>query len=262
MKCNNCGFEINEDFVYCPNCSAPSYSPSVMINPAAVKFQEVLKSNSILAMCILLTAASGFGIISGSFPLLTVLATIFLWIAYSKASKDELDTNQLRCISGTVYAAYVINYVAYIMVLISGIILIFAFGYLSSSPQLLDSFLNNIELNISGDILNIIESNITVFGFIISFILIVASVVSIIINATGMRKIHRFIKTVYEGIPTGQLENRYTLAAKNWLILLGVFSAISAFTGLISGNITSAISSACTAAVMILASSIINKNLL
>ncbi len=262
MKCNNCGFEMNEDFVYCPNCSTPSYSPPIMINPAAFKFKEILKSNSILTMCILLTVAGALGILSGSVPLLTILATIFLWIAYSKGLKDELDTNQLRCISGTVYAAYIINYVAYIMLLISGIILIFAFGFISSSPQLLNSFLDNFELDVSGNVLNIIESNIAIFGFIISFIFIVASVISIIINATGMRKIHRFIKTAYEGISTGQLENRYTVAAKNWLIVFGVFSLLSAFIDLISGNIMSALSSACTAAVMLLASSIINKNLL
>ncbi len=262
MKCNNCGFEIDDTFTYCPDCGSPAFLQPSMINPVILKFKELLKSKKMLVLCLLITVSATFSLISGSLSVLAILASVFLWICYSKAIKDEVSVTQLRNISGTVYAGYVINYVAYITLLVCGIIFIITFAFLSSDQSFIDSLIQEFRDIVSQNILILIEKYLAAYGFILSLLLTLASIVSIIINAVGMRSIHRFIKTAYTGIQTGQTENHYAHRAKNWLIVFGVFYGISALASLTSTNLLPVISTGCIAAAMFVASSIINKEFL
>lgn len=262
MKCNYCGFETNEEFTYCPDCGKAAFLQPTIINPAVLKFKELLKSKEMLTLCILITASAIFGIASGSLPLLVILASVFLWLTYSKALKDEIDITQLKNLSGTVYAGYVINYVAYISLLVCGIIFVITFSFLASDKSFIDAFVQEFRDFVSADILLLIEKYLAAYGWLLSLLFTIAAIISIIVNAIGMRSIHRFVKTVYQGIQTGETENKYAPMAKNWLIVFGVFYALSALTSLTGSSIISVISTGCTAAAMFVASSVINKNLL
>ena len=113
MKCNNCSFESEQDFAFCPNCSAPAGEPvsvsEPIVNPVGERVMAALKDKMFLAICVLLTVASAISTFSGGgIPAIIILHTVFLWIAYSKVQKNIVDTKQLRNLSGTVYAQYVV----------------------------------------------------------------------------------------------------------------------------------------------------------
>ncbi|MEE0946814.1 MAG: zinc ribbon domain-containing protein [Acutalibacteraceae bacterium] len=262
MKCNKCNFETAEDFIFCPSCGAHNTEPVIPVNFPDQKILNLLKDKGTLVLCILLTVSSGLGVISGSIPVLTVLATIFMWLVYSKACNDITDSGLIRCVSGTVYAAYIINYIGYVLLAIIGVCFGITFGVSAGSPSILEAVLQELEAYFTADILNTTHSIITTYGLIISIAVIIFSIILVIINLIGMRKIHLFIKTTYQNLQNGLLENKYTEAAKNWLIFFGVFTVIGGLSSLSSETFFAGIGNIALGVSMFLSSSLIKKHLL
>lgn len=269
MKCSNCNFETNQDFVYCPNCGAAAHTePSpepVSLNPAADKIFALLKDNLFLVVCILMTVAAAASVISGTIPLFTILIAIFLWCTYSSAEKGFVNENQLRNISGTVYASYIVTNVLAGIFVFLGLIMSAMSSFLSSLK--LSDILNQLSLEFSefdidiSDFLYDLPQNImSVIGVVLAIMFIFIAAVILVFNILGIRKIHRFIKSVYMGVMYQNPNFEKVNAAKNWILVFAIFTGISALFSLTSSLLAFA-SSGCQSAAMISVYILIDKYL-
>lgn len=256
MRCTNCGYESEENFAFCQRCgaAAPEVAPK---NLAADRVFACLKDGLFLAVCILLTCSAALQILVGGVPVITILAAIFTWLAYADAQKGMVNVKHLRHISGTVYANYVVINVVSIIVLVCGIVST-AFLALTGSTGI------DVPIN---EITQVIEELTGIFvppeGIYIVLtvtvvMLIVIGAVCLVLNVLGMRKIHRFVKSVYVGVKTGSEEFYKVRSAKAWLIVFASFTGVPALST-ISESFLSGFSSGCIVAVYILAVILINK---
>lgn len=219
MKCPNCGFESELNYPVCPQCQA-----EIQANPAAQKILQALKDTLFLVLCILMSASCVLSLSAGDLPLINILTTVFLWLTYAQSRKDIADAKHLRCVSGTVYANYVIGYVVAGLMVVVGIIFTVAFGLILGEPSLLESLVAEFEIpDISAvsQMLAIIPSGIILVVFVF------AAAIVVVINIFTLRYIHRFAQSVYQSIETGVLNLKYATAAKVCMFILGGCSAVS-----------------------------------
>lgn len=261
MKCVKCGFESAEEFKYCSNCGAaveddtsPETRPE--INPVAERFLTIFNDKLFITICILMTISCAFGIFSGDLNVINILIAIFLWLTYSKARKGVVSVEHLRCVSGSVYANYIIVNVVSGILIVCGFILSVAGSLLAMSGLPLDEFIDEIELSIP-KYLQIQEEMYKIIGLVIGLSFIFAAALLLVVNLLGQRKIHRFAKSVYQAIYTGNPYFENPNAVKNWLMFFGVCSAISAVTSI--NEIEMFISMGCMAAAEIIASVMVKR---
>lgn len=232
MKCYQCGYESEQDFTYCPGCgfaapTARNIAPVTSLNPIV----QALKEPLFLVLCILMSASCLLSLAAGSLPLLNILITIFLWLTYSQVKKDELDAKHLRCVSGTIYAQYVIAYVSAALVAICGLIFSLAFGVLAGDPEHLESLLSSF-MELDEEMLSVLPIITSISGTVIAVIFIIIAAVMILLNIFSLRYIHRFAKSVYQSIESGRLELKHTLGAKVWLSIFAGFALIKLLSSL------------------------------
>ena len=255
MKCNQCGLESEHFFANCPNCGSPMITENENCNRAADMVLAGLKDKLFLVLCILSTVACGLGVFGGSFDVIGILTTIFLWLVYSNAKKGVADADNLRNISGTLYARYVLNYVAYVMIAVVGILL----GLVMTSFR--DEFEESLRAT---GILSeqIIEIFLAVPGVFVIAVCLVAAVFGCVLNYFGIRKIHLFAKSVYQGIGNADISFvKNAESAKLWLWIYGMFGAIDCFGSLMPGefNSMSFLSGGCASAGYIVAAIMIRR---
>lgn len=270
MKCNKCGFEHEQDFEYCMNCGAASRDDNavpveaVSLNPVADKVMNALKDNLFLVLCILMSASCVLSL-NGGLPLINILITIFLWLTYADTQKGFANEKHLQCVSGTVYASYVITNVACGILIVCGVLLGAIFAFFANTPEFISEFemaLSEYDFSEFGvEISDIPQALLALSGWIIAFVFIVIAAIGLVFNILGMRKIHRFAKSVYQGIMYQNPNFANPRAAKNWLLFFGICSAISAVSALTSGSITSVLATGCAAASEIIAYILIDKYL-
>lgn len=261
MKCTNCGFELQDDSLFCTNCGAQLAPTAAPYAPENNKVLAMLKDSLFLVTCILVTVAAGLKLIGGEgIPVIETLFTIFLWLTYSQAAKSVADEKHLRCISGTVYANYVIYNVAAIIVIVCGGIISALLGFLGGNLEFMSQFTFELEQEFPGQE-GIVSAIFGTLGWLIGLIFVVIGAAMLVINILGMKKIHSFVKSVYQSISNPYMEIANPRAAKGWLIFFGVCSGVSALSN-ISTNFASvlpAISEGCLAATTIIAAVLVSK---
>ena len=258
MKCPNCGFEFQDDFKFCTNCGTEvKAAESQWVNPLVNKVLSAVKDNMFLAICILMTVSSALSVIGGGLPVINILITIFIWLTYTQALKGIADQNHLRSLSGSVYASYVVGNVTTIIFIVCGVVIAFLLGLLANGTELFNALESELG-SIYPDNLDPAGILLEIGGWIIGFVFVLIGASGLVINVLGMKKIHGFVKSIYQGLslPYGEASNPH--GAKNWLIFFGVCSALSALSSLLT-NPLAAIASGCTAAAIILAVVLINK---
>lgn len=269
MKCTNCNFETTQDFTYCPNCgSAQNTEPvaePVSLNPAADKIFALLKDNLFLVVCILLTVSAATSVISGGIPLFTILIAIFLWCIYSSAQKGFVNENQLRNISGTVYASYIVTNVLAGIFVFLGLLMSVMSSFLSSLK--LSDILNELSLefnefdvDISDFLYDLPQNIVSIIGILLAIMFIFIAAAILVFNILGIRKIHRFIKSVYMGVMYQNPNFEKVNAAKNWILVFAIFIGISALFSLTDSLLAFA-STGCQSATLILVYILIDKYL-
>jgi len=291
MKCTNCGYEPEGNALYCAKCGmalptepAPAAEPAPQPTPepvSAAEPQTVVppnvpiadpKSNSLLAalkdalfllICICVTASAGFSLLSGGLPVIQILLAIFLWITLAKASKNILSVEHLRCISGTVYANYVVCNVCAILLLVSGVGVTVSFLAFSNVPEFANNFsFANELIELVPELEPILANlNYSLFGVVLGVIFLFAGIIILLISVLGLRKIHRFAKSVYQGVGNPFFPFEDPRSAKTWLLVFGIVSGISALSTLGSG-LFAFLSAAGAAAAPILAALLIDKYVL
>lgn len=305
MKCTNCGYEPEGTALYCAKCGAalpaepapatepanepvgqgftpaepapatepaPAAEPQTVIPPNAPIADP--KSNSLLAafkdalfllICIFITASAGFSLLSGGLPLIEILLAVFLWITLYKASKNVLSVEHLRCVSGTVYANYVVTNVASVMLIVSGLIFGLCFTVMSGVPEFNSSFQEGFQAGILESLPQLEPFfsylSLTVLGVVLGVIFLFTGAIMLVINVLGLRKIHRFTKSVYQGVGNPFFPFEDPHSAKTWLLVFGIFGGISALSSLGSG-LFPFLSAVCSAIPAILATLLIDKYVL
>lgn len=248
MKCEKCGFEHEDNFEFCPQCGiAANAQPE-----AAEKILSALKDNSFLAICVLLTISCVL-----SFNVLSVLITIFLWLTYFRAQKGIADAEHLRVVSGCVYANYVITNVGAIIMAVCGVIVSVIFGFFTGVMDIGDVLSNSV-YSVDGYAAELIELLFSAAGWLVGVVFVVVSVIMLVINILGLRKIHSFAKAIHLSITNQNLCLPDIGAVKGWLMFFGICSAISALTTFFV-NPVSAIATGTVAAANIVASVAVDK---
>ena len=266
MRCESCGYESGQDFTFCPHCGAPapdslSQTNIVPANTAADKILHALQDPLFFILCILISACCGLQLLGSGLNLLTVLFTIFLWLTYAQARKGIADANHLRCISGTVYAQYILVTVGAILVIVVGVLLGILFSALTNNSSIMQEILSAFD-NIPVDTNLIAQVFGALSGAVILILCVLVGAVMLVVNLLSTRYIHRFAKSVYESIQSGTLALQHGKTAYGWLLAFGIIDALRFLTVLDSGNITAVLSSGATCATPIVAALLIKKYLL
>ncbi len=257
MICPKCGKDIPDGSSFCNFCGnavaedltaereepkrpvqVAEYTP-YHVNPVAAKLLPVIRSDMFLFVCILYTVSVAVRALLLDFTIIGILLTVFLWILYSKGRKNVVDAAQLRNLSGTIFASYVINWIGWIALLLLAVLL---FALLGTGPVLTGFFttvLRSIEElpNISSsarEAIGVLLGNgvISIILVVLSAILVFTAVAGILLNIFGVRTIHRFTKSLAGNVATGAGELVHTGRAGTWLIVFGILSGISALASL------------------------------
>lgn len=276
MKCNNCGYEEDGTFRFCPACGKDTAADQMFTPPTPTvrdKALAMLKDDVFLVLCILETIAVGTGLFSGNLNLLGILFTIFLWMVWAKGRKDQIDIDSMRRISGTIWASYIIDWVLFGLMTFSGILVTALSGVIAASMGEIKDLLRELNIIYEFDefeyafnsFLNTIDFGSEMLAIVIvaiGIVLILAAIVVALVNVLGIGKMHKFAKSLY--ISAGNNDNSLVSVkgAKVWMLICGICSALTTIDALM--NITTFplafISNACTAAVYIIAFILVNKH--
>lgn len=268
MKCPHCEYERNEAFAFCPMCGKSSTRE---VEPVAIcptpRILSFIKDDLFLTICILLTVSVGLSLLWGDINVLFILITIFAWLTYAGGRKNIVEHKNIRVISGSVYAIYVINNVAAIITAVCGVF----YTLTLSIPAILDginiedfAIQNNISFKEYGALSLIpftIFALISALAMVIGFVLIILSIVILILNVAGLKKTHRLIKSIYQSAEVGEENIIGANRVGGWLIVFAVIEILTAITFIINGNIFGFISEGCLAAVYIIFNILIRKHL-
>ena len=260
MKCNNCGFENEQTFQYCPNCGAAVQLERTLQVSTTDGILLGLKDSLFLVICILMSGSCLLSFAGGGFNLIYVLITVFLWLTYAQSRKGIADPQHLRCISGTVYAQYVINYVMAGLLVVLGVICAAAFGIIAGNPAVLEEIFSEViaDTQAAAQLVQVLGA---ASGMIILGVCVIVAVIMVLWNVFSLRYIHRFAKSVYRSVQAQTLQIEKVKAAKIWLFILGGFDALSALSSLADGEPVVGMASACTCGAAIIAGLLIRKYL-
>jgi len=174
---------------------------------------------------------------------------------------------QLRNISGTVFAAYVLKWVVWVSVIVSAVgvaVVIVALRYsLNDVFNMISDNLTKIPeipafaVQIVKYFLSSSAASIMIAVFSVVFILI--GVCGILLNIFGTRTIHRFCKSLYESAFSGSFALRSPEKASVWIMVFGILQGVSALGALGSFNMITLISSGSKCAALIIISMMIKK---
>lgn len=238
MKCTFCGAEIAENSVFCAGCgqpvqtmaqpNGPSLAPK---NVAAEYVLSALRDPLFLVIAILVTTSCALTVLSGSgIPVIQLLAAIFLWLVYSQQKNQTFDGSHMRKVSGVVYAQYVLNYILAAALIICGGAFIPASVLLHESYDIIGEFVDSADLAILEELTETLGLSLSLILMIVGIVLLLVGVLVIVFNAVGYRRIHRFVKSVYQSVDYGCVGFMHCHAAQVWLVVFGVCSLISILT--------------------------------
>ncbi len=282
MKCNRCGHEQENDFIFCPACgfetpTAPLYdehNTRVSSNPAFHHLTNAFKDTLFLVLCILMTARCGITMLSGtSFNIISILLTVFLWLVYSAAINGTIDSSRIRFISGTIYANYIVLFVASIILIVSSAMLLMSGGILSASAGAITAeetreLLNELPPVITSFMAINTVSDMSMFFVIMAIAMGIVAIAMLLFTIFGTRRIHRFVKSVYQCLNAGYMSYENANGASGWLIFLGIIEVISALgtcanafgEAPLTTIVSAALSSALYGAALIVAGAFVKKH--
>lgn len=283
MYCHNCGHQSQDDFQFCPQCGAslqaapepvsqeaPVYEeaeqPRVSINPAVHTFLSLLQDKLFFVICILMTVNCGAAILMGGLSVVDILITVFLWLVHAQAGKDIVDAGYLRCVSGSVYAHYVIVNVCAVIFAVCGLILGATFDLFAYDPAFTEGLQAGLiesgvgEMGV--DIYAITEALTMLSGSFFMVIFLLAGALVLVGNIFTNRYLHRFAKSVYQSVQAGVLELKHVSASRVVLIIFAVICGLSALDAITGFDLLSLLCSGADCAACILAVLLMNKYLI
>ncbi|MBR5338421.1 MAG: hypothetical protein IK152_10605 [Lachnospiraceae bacterium] len=247
----------NNNVVYEPVPVAPQkdFDPSGL-NPWQ-RMNGLCSDSLFLAVCVLYSVNVGcaiFGWLSFSLPVIEILFTIFLWMAYAAAKKNRIFPKDVRRISGTVLALKIVRIVEAAFVVIVGFLLKGLMGFFASESFAKLFMKKKPEIQ---EYLRIAEPVFSLMGTVFLITMIVCAVIALVLAILGIGSIHKFVKTAYRSAETGTLEIKGRKGACGWLIAFGILYGISALSILF--YVTGAVQYGTLCAAYIILSKLINK---
>lgn len=251
MRCINCGYDNDENAHFCIKCgSGLAYNQ----NPLKEIMPRLVKDSLFLVICILYTTGIVFSLINRNMPIIEILMALFLWLLYAQCKKETMASNYMRCISGTIFASYVVRWVVGCLVVIAGCFLVATAIMMESSSQwrmIYSAIWPYI------DRYNMFDGAYAdMFLVLFSFALIFGAIIALAVNAAGLRSIHRFAQSIYKSFEDGKCNLVKCGAARTWLMVFGVFDALSALR---SREVFSLFAEGCMAAALIISSVLVKK---
>lgn len=254
MKCTNCGYENMGNAQFCPNCGAALDSRPI---PLTGQVLSLLKDHLFLALCILYSVSVGCSLISAGLPLLNILMVIFLWLLFSQGRKGVVSANYIRCISGTVFASYVINWIVFCAIALCGLLFILL-GSFVGAAGLWDILYSQLAPYLGS--FTVFFSTAAGFSLVlIAVILFIVAIAGILFNIFGRRSIHRFVQSLYQSLERGTANVVKCHTARIWLMVFGVLNGISALSDFASRSLSSFLAEGSLAAALIIGSILVGK---
>lgn len=260
MICPHCGIEYQQQYDQCPNCGSPLQPSGVPTQGAGDRLLAVLKDQLFLILCILVSISCVTALSAGDLPLINILITIFLWLTYAQAAKGIPSAEHLRCVSGSIYAQYVIIYVSAVLTFVVGLVFAVFFGHFAKDPEYLRTILSGF-VEIPAESWDFIGSLAAVSGAVVLVACLLAAIIMVLVNIFSLRYIHRFAQSFYRSIESGVLELKCVRPAYIWLIIFSVFSGISTLSALGDGQFFSLISNGASCGTTVIAALLIRKYL-
>lgn len=235
MNCKHCGFEAEQEFLFCPDCGKrvgeeTVYAQPVSLNPMADLVLDALNDKIFLAVCILSVVSTIFTISRSSIDIISILMTVFLWLTYASARKGMADHKHLRCVSGTYYAIYVILNVVCIIFLVGLVLSILAVGLASvlDKEMAKEAFavVTDVDFN---PLVNALLAKSYFWYYPIAFLCLIAL---ILINRFAIKPTHSFLKSIYRSVETGLPVLCKVKTAKNVFLIWGIYCGIIALLAL------------------------------
>ncbi len=261
MICNNCNQQCADTDVFCSNCgatleketAAPASEPVVSqpvisneVNPVVQKWQQIFSHSLFLVMAILVSCSAVFSLFEGTFvfsiDVISVLFTIFFWIIFASAKKNEVSAKHIRWISGTIYAQKIVNWV---IVGVLGFLALISIFSASMLGEILDTFNYNFDREVYAIIANV---GLSVFFVIFAVVLLLIAAAVVVINLLYISPAHQVAKSLYNGF----IDVNKLRTIRTWSLVLGIISGVGALVS-IGDGFASFISSACVAATFIVA---------
>lgn len=254
MRCTKCGYENNGNARFCQGCgSALAYHPAPLTERMLCLFNDSL----FLALCILCTVSASLSLLSADVPLIRILMCIFLWLLFSQGKKRITDVNYMRCVSGAIFASYVINWILFCLIALCGMllaILFFVAGTAGLGNRLYWEILPYI-----GNYAGIFSSFTSLYLWGISAVLIITAIIGIALNILGRRSIHRFAQSLYKSMEHGQMSLASCSAARTWLLVFGIIHAVLAILDSANGSTSSFMAGGCLSAAFIIGYVLVGK---
>ena len=262
MICKNCNQQCADTDVFCSNCgatleketAAPASEPVVSepvvsqpvisneVNPVVQKWQQIFSHSLFLVMAILVSCSAVFSLFSGSVKVIPILFTIFFWILFASAKKNEVSAKQIRWVSGTIYAQKIVNWVLVGLLGFAAIASIFSTSMLSTIFRLGN-------LGDYGEAYSLLAGiGAAAFGVIVAIALLIAAAFIVVVNILYITPAHQIANSLYNGF----IETNKLHIVKTWSLVLGILSGVGALAS-ISGGFCSFIASASGAAAYIIA---------
>lgn len=258
MKCFNCGYESEQDFQFCPFCSAQVPPP----NPAANKVLAILKDKLFLTICILLSIVCSATVFNGnSLPVTTILAVIFLWITYAKGRNGFVNVSTMRAVSGVVYAEYVITNVVAVILAVVGVLMGILAAVANGNQQIMQTYFKDTIFTFNKTPIQLTEDTIIGICWIFAGLFVFISAITLVVNIFAWKKLHGFVKSVYKCVESGgatPVINADT--AKTWLWVFGIFTALGVLVPLLDANPWMLLYQGCTSASYIIGAILVDRH--
>ncbi len=238
-----------------PEGPQQSFDPSGL-NPWQ-RIQRFCSDGKFLAVCVLYSvsvACSIFGWLSFSLPVIEILFTIFLWMAYAAAKNNKILGKDVKKLSGTVFALEIVRIVDAVVMVGVGFLFNLLFGFFGS-----ENFARMI-LKSPAEIkryVQITQPLMELMSLIMMIVVGVCAIIIILMAVLGIGAIHKFVKTAYKSADTGVLEIKSRKTASGWLIAFAIIYGLSALSILF--YITGAVQYGSLCAAFILLSQLIKK---
>lgn len=258
MKCPYCKHKLERPFPQCPACKATLKCGDLKLNPLESKLLSAFKNKLFLIIAILISASCLFSFLAGGLPVISILFATFLWLAFLNAKNGFASRKNLRSLSGTIYAEYLVINISAVFIIIFGFIISFLIAAANPTGEELKAIIGEsdslrfLKFDFFADLI----LKIPAAFFLILFILLAIS--ALIPNLLWLGKIHNFAKSVYKSLGDDNYPIESTREARNSLFIL---SSISLTGHIISyKGIFELLSAICLSAAGILTAILINKH--
>ncbi len=228
------------------------------------KIKAVVTSRPFFVSTVAFTALAALSLITSGLDLFATLFAIGMWLAVT-AAKSATPTKEIKFLSGTVKAYYIVNIVAIVGLVIGGIAFILAAPAAMEAKDLLYEALGEFkeefplfaeeytkliyDLEIwTGENLGMALSVFIGLAMIVmGIVFIVSAVITFIINTFFVKKLSRRLKECTMALEEGRESREDLFALKNWFTVIGIIHAVLGGITFVSGDITSALISAAAA---------------